>query len=349
MEHACATLHQANSRRLPLILEYGRHADRVGLYLRSPRALKGFVRNTLLAHYPDCKLTPLPDDALDPPDGYHSFHHHLKLCPNLFPLRWRKEFEDLLERNLADPLSGILATLSSPPEDALWCKVQLHLTPASPQTRRHARNVIRRLRRPFFTRRPFLSEVYATAACSWWQRPLAWLLAAVATATDCRTPYDRPADELAEATAKIDRHLYHVCLRLVAAAPDGAERRACGKLDQLVGAFAQFAVPGRARFRPSRIRSGVTTRIFRRRQRFLLSDAELAVLYHPATETVRMERMAINEWREMEPPVGIASGKGTDEALLGKVKFRSRGDRFAIQLDDRRRHVAVVGKRSLTP
>ncbi|MFH1921309.1 MAG: DUF87 domain-containing protein, partial [Planctomycetota bacterium] len=226
----------------------------------------------------------------------------------------------------------------------LWCKVQLHLTPASPQTRRHARKVKKRLRFPFFTRHPFLSEVYATATYSWWQRPLAWLLAAVAMAAHCRTPRDRPADDLDEATAKIDRHLYHVCLRLVAAAPDGAERRARRKLDELVGSFAQFAVPGRSRFRPSRIRSRTPRRTFRRRQRFLLSDAELAVLYHPATETVRTERMAINEWREMEPPVGIASGKGTDEALLGKVKFRSRGEWFAIQLDDRRRHVAVVGK-----
>ena len=344
MEHAFSTLHQANRRRLPLILEYGRHAHRVGLYLRCPGALKGLVRNTLLAHYPDCKLTPLPDHALDPPDGYHSFHRHVRLRPDLFPLRWRKEFEDVLEHNLADPLSGILATLSCPPKDALWCKVQLHLTPASPRARGHARKVIRRLRQPFFTRHPLFSELYATAACSWWQSPLAWLLAAVAAAAPSRTPPDRPADVLAEATSKIDRHLYHVSLRLAAAAPDGAERRARRKLDELIGAFGQFAVPGRSRFRPSRIRSRTPRRTFRRRQRFLLSDAELAVLYHPATETVRTERMAINVWREMEPPARIASGKGTDEALLGKVKFRSRGERFAIQLDDRRRHVAVVGK-----
>ena len=124
MEQAFATLHQGNPRRLPLILEYGRHAHRVGLYLRCPGALKGFVRNTLLAHYPDCKLTPSPDDALDPPAGYHSYHRHVRLHPDLLPLRWRKEFEDLLERNLADPLSGILAALSSPPDDALCCKAQ---------------------------------------------------------------------------------------------------------------------------------------------------------------------------------------------------------------------------------
>lgn len=344
MEHVFATLHQANPRRLPLTLEYGRHTNHVGLYLRCPGALKGCVRNTLLAHCPDCRLTPLPGNALDPPPGYRSFYRHIRLRPDVFPLRWRKEFEDLLERNLADPLSGILATLSCPPEDALWCKVQLHLTPASPQTRRHARKVIRRLRRPFFARHPLLSEFYAAAACTRWQRPLAWLLAAVATAASSRTRGDRPADDLAEATAKIDRHLYHVCLRLVAAAPDGGERRARRKLDELVGAFGQFAAPGRSKFRPSQICSCTPRRAFRRYQRFLLSDAELAVLYHPATETVRTERMAINEWREMEPPARIASGKGTDEALLGKVKFRSRQERFAIQLDDRRRHVAVVGK-----
>lgn len=342
MEHAFATLHQANRKRIPLALEYAHHGGHAGLYVRCPGSLKTPVRNALFGNYPDCRLTPLPENALDPPTNYRALHRKLRLSPDIFSLRPRKEFEDLLERNLADPLSNVLASLAPTGQHPLWCKVQLSLTPASPRERRRARKLIERLRSSFIRRHPLLADFYANTARSYLLRPLTWPLAALAR--DSRTSAATPSPALTEATAKIDRHLYYATLHVIVAAPVGTGDRARRKLDELAGAFAQFTVPGRSTFRASRVRSGMPRRSAARRQRFLLSDAELAVIFHPATQTVRTERMGINQWREMEPPPVIASGKGMGEVLLGRVKFRSRQERFGMRLEDRHRHVAIVGK-----
>lgn len=55
-EQALAAIHQANSQRLPLALEYACHADRVGLFCRFPSALNATVSGQLAAAYPDCRL-----------------------------------------------------------------------------------------------------------------------------------------------------------------------------------------------------------------------------------------------------------------------------------------------------
>ena len=49
--------------------------------------------------------------------------------------------------------------------------------------------------------------------------------------------------------------------------------------------------------------------------------------------------------RELEPPVVLPLGhREPDLAVLGRTKFRSRRDVFGIRGDDRRRHLAIIGK-----
>ena len=52
----------------------------------------------------------------------------------------------------------------------------------------------------------------------------------------------------------------------------------------------------------------------------------------------------MNTWRQAEPPACLPSGKGSGEAVLGRIAYRSRHDIFGMHLDDRRRHLAIVGK-----
>ena len=55
--------------------------------------------------------------------------------------------------------------------------------------------------------------------------------------------------------------------------------------------------------------------------------------------------MAAAAYRQLEPPTGIPSKEGEpDLAVLGRVLYRERDEVFGIRLDDRRRHVAVIGK-----
>ena len=55
--------------------------------------------------------------------------------------------------------------------------------------------------------------------------------------------------------------------------------------------------------------------------------------------------MQFTESRELEPPIDLPSATHEpDMAALGRVKFRSRRETFGIRPDDRRRHLAIIGK-----
>ena len=115
-------------------------------------------------------------------------------------------------------------------------------------------------------------------------------------------------------------------------------------LRQMAAAFAQFTVPRMAKFHAGRIRRQETPSRFMGRG-FLLSCEELATLWHPATATVRAPAMRITESRELEPPVDVPlAGKESGVAVLGRLKFRQQHEVFGIRDDDRRRHLAIIGK-----
>ena len=55
--------------------------------------------------------------------------------------------------------------------------------------------------------------------------------------------------------------------------------------------------------------------------------------------------MRITESREMEPPVRVPLASNEPGiAVLGRLKFRQRREVFGIRADDRRRHLAIIGK-----
>jgi len=156
-------------------------------------------------------------------------------------------------------------------------------------------------------------------------------------------PHERE-EQLRAAVGKVDRHLFAVRLQLVVAATGDASSRAFRKIHEIAGAFGQFTGPGLSTFRLGPIRRKSSPQHLSRNTSFLLSDEELATLWHPATQTVRTETMAMNVSRELEPPAVLPSGKEEGAAALGRVAFRDRRQVFGIRPDDRRRHVAIIGK-----
>jgi len=162
------------------------------------------------------------------------------------------------------------------------------------------------------------------------------------TTTPART-HDREED-LQAASDKLGRHIFGVRILLVVSTAAGEATGAKAMLRQLAGAFGQFTVPRLARFHATRARR--TRRFSHRAGRgFLLSCEELATLWHPATATVRAPAMQVTESRELEPPVTVPLvAKEPDAAAIGRLKFRGRSDIFGIRQDDRRRHLAIIGK-----
>ncbi|MBI3466449.1 MAG: type IV secretory system conjugative DNA transfer family protein [Planctomycetes bacterium] len=343
---------------MPISLEFGRHRDSVSLYCRFSHQLRAVIEGQLFAQYPDCKIERVQDDVLSPREGQTVWTAALRLSPDLFPIRRYPQFEDQLNRTSADPLTAILATLSAPKNAPLRCHVEIELRPARPRVRRSRVKVMHRLARPFFRAYQRLAHVYAMLATSHYKtlRITAWLLGRLAA----RRPHEShhhqltisPArlhdreDDLQAAADKLGRLLFEASIRLIVCGPPEADEQACRKLREIAGAFGQFSSPRLASFHRSRIRHVPIGRGRRRKLHpFLLSTEELATLWHPATATVRAEKMTTVESREMEPPVNLPTkADHSDLAILGMTAFRRDRRQFGILQDDRRRHIAIVGK-----
>lgn len=355
MEQVLAAIHQANPRRLPVTLSYASYRATVRLLCAVPSHLASVALAHLGAHYPDATIERLDDTTLTPLSGHHVLFVDLRLAPDIFPLRRYTQFEDPLNRTTADPLAGIFAALMPGLPDDCTARIDVMVRPAPSHRVRQARRALRTLSRPFFTAHPSLARAYALAATS--PSPaLRHTITAVTAVTvghaaAVRAPnasssrtHDREED-LQAAMDKVGRHLFEAHLRLTVAAPPASLLRAREKLAWLTSALGPFTSPHLASFRPSAPGYARYEPPLPCGRGFLLSCEELATLWHPATATVRAPAMKVTESRELEPPVSLpTTTSAAGLASLGVTKYRSRRMVFGIRPDDRRRHLAVIGK-----
>jgi len=355
MEQALAAIHQANHRRLAVSLEFARHAESSVLSLRFPSTLRAIVEGQVFAQYPDCSIERVRHE-----DGKLSSDHRywsvaLRASPDVFPLRRYQQFEDSLNRVTSDPVSAILTTMGRTNHDQIRGRVEIILRPARLRLRSRARKTLERLATPFFRSHHRLAHAYAILAMSRWLpiRLAGWLLGRCGRraeahfeqlSTSSARLHDREAD-LQAASDKLGKLLFEVQIRLIVTAPATDELLARSKLSEIAGAFGQFSLPRLASFHLSRVRRSKSRPRRLRSRAFLLSTEELATIWHPPTSSVRAQSMAIVESREMEPPVALPTiGSHQALAVLGQTQFRGSRKQFGLLPDDRRRHLAILGK-----
>jgi hypothetical protein len=148
-------------------------------------------------------------------------------------------------------------------------------------------------------------------------------------------------EDLQAASEKVGGHLFESTIRLTVNAMPNDKSIALERLNRMAGAFGAFTKSRLATFQSSKPhqRSVPMTR----KASFLLSHEELATLWHPPTATTQAERLQSNEFQELEAPAVIHSeGEGT--VVLGRVRFRDDQRLVGLTLEDRRRHLVIVGK-----
>jgi hypothetical protein len=77
----------------------------------------------------------------------------LSLVPDLFPILRHSQFEDLLNRNLADPINGLLRAVK--PDGRVQCRIEIAVKPAANQMTRWWRST--RPRRTLLPPTPLLT------------------------------------------------------------------------------------------------------------------------------------------------------------------------------------------------
>jgi hypothetical protein len=355
MERALAAIHTsvssargpANHGQQRLTLEYGTHEERVGLFLRFPDDFEALVTGPITANYPNCSIVSIDQRGEVNPVG-EKWSAELELVPELLPILRHAQFEDLLNGNFADPITGILRAIL--PDESVYCRVEITITPASHRRCYLADRAVKQLDREFFRAHHRLARYFAshiTRRCSWL---LAWIIGIVASSTKrpARTTLETSSsrlhdreDDLQAASEKVGGHLFETHIHFIVSAPAEKERVATDRIRQMAGAFGAFVKSRLATFRMSRIHRGDVRQS--RGRGFLLSHEELATLWHPPTATVVAEGMRMSEFTELEPPAHFYSDQDEGAVTLGRVRFRSDQRLIGIGRGDRRRHVYVVG------
>jgi Helicase HerA, central domain len=329
MAQVLASLHAASGRS-SFSLEYGRHADTAGVYCRLRGRLAKLAEKQLVAAYPDLSIERLQETLLAPRAGKRR-EAELWLAPDVLPIETSDAFEDRLSRELNDPLAALLGVLAAGPDTSVWSHVAIELKPASQRRVATARRLLDRYyRTPLYGRRRQASRFLAGATSP--QR-----VRRIGTQILARMRYGKPTAlppiESKAAYAKLDQPLFTARIRLTVVAD--SEAAAQRQLEQITAAFAPYTLNSDSAFRVIR---GSNSR------GSLLSVDELAILFHPATATVRTERLQQNLSRTFEPPAVLPAADESDTVTLGMSNFRRRHEVVALRADDRRRHLYVVGK-----
>ena len=345
MEKALASIHQARLR-YPVSLMYGSRQEQIGLFIRCHSTDREAVLEPIIANYPECAVSVVDEWEADA--NVNTWSCDVELVPELFPILRHAQFEDMLNNNFADPVSGLLRAIR--PEHLLNSRVEITIDNASRHRCHEARWAVTLLDREMFRNRHWLATYFARRIT----RPRGWFFAWLVGVAAWFTPYpshttletstsrlhEREHD-LQAAADKLGQHLFDVRLRLMVEAPPSLKDVAISRLRRMTGALGTFTRSRLATFTTPTPHREI--RKDSRRTHFLLSHEELATLWHPPTAATKAERLKVSEFTELEAPPRLpAEDEGA--VILGRVCFRDDQRLVGLRTEDRRRHLLIVGK-----
>ena len=350
MEKSLAAMHQARLRN-PVTLIYGSTDDQVGLFVRCHAVDRDAVLEPIVANYPQVTVT-LVEEASVAVEGSASqcevWHSDVQLVPELFPILRHAQFEDALNHNFADPVSGLFRAIL--PEPEVNCRIEITIRPATRRRCHEARASIQLLDREFFRKHHRLAGWFARRNT----RPYRWHLARMIGLLARCTPQPNHTtletstsrlhereDDLQAASDKLGGHLFETTIRLSVDVLQGSGTSASDRIRRMAGALGAFTKSRLATFKST---PPVADASQMRLPSFLMSHEELATLWHPPTEAAQAERMQASEFTELEAPAFFHSEKEEGAVVLGRVLFRDDQRPVVLGLEDRRRHLYVVGK-----
>lgn len=297
--------------------------------------------------------------------------------PYIYPIKRYSQFEDKLTRVAVDPLSAITAALArlNATDEQAW--VQLVIRPINDKWRKRGVKLLKILAKGFAENNTWLSTKFTdtymsrgflTRLTNFPLRLMFWffgargagvLSAAVVDENESggdlneevSSQHDRETGDSA-AMAKITRLGFEANLRVVYVPRPENLYVAEMKLKEIVSSFQQFNLPHL---------NQITVRTFNQKNHFILrrfqqrsivnpmilNTEEIATLFHLPNDTVINPNIDWVTAKKMESPLNVPQPHHVpaDEfTTIGKTNFRGENKEFGMKLDDRRRHVYIIGK-----
>jgi len=319
-ESLLRTLHTANRKRLPVTFVIAATSVGSGLAIQCPRELRTLLLQELQDAYPGTNVR--PEEGIELPESARLYV--TKTCDGL-PLTTFDAFTDETDRRqLADPTLGLLSALRTTADHRVPCRLELQVRPAAMRRVRHA-EWLHRMQQRLPTPMMRLCFIRLLRSDRLVVRTVGRLFGLLALKRDGSHCTELPSEALFE------------CELVLTASSEASAAQIAGKRLEEVGATL-------GRFNNTDVQ--LVLRRNRPRRAFLLSAKEVASIWHPLTASGdAVSRMRRNMFREVEPPLGLTSKKGSGgETILGRLQFRQQQNQFGITMDDLRRHMIAVGK-----
>jgi hypothetical protein len=312
----------------------------VYFYTAVPVSLVDIVTQAIVSAYPAARLEEVAEHNIFSPVGKMSgtVGGELTLKEHYaYPIA---TYQDL-KRDTMQSLLNALSTLDK--EDGLG--IQILLRPANPEWRKNASEVAGRKRKGKESKKGFEKSF-------WWTRQI---FTALVKPPDDKSSGDQggKSDLSGLDQAVLDsiddktRHPgYEVLIRVVASS--NVSQKAQAILNNVVATFALFDAPGKNgfKFAPAKdIERFVTAYIMRffpqEENKSILNSIELATLFHfPDQKNIPTSQLERQSSKQVDGPRNISD----EGLLLGYNIFRGAKKAIRIALQDRQRHMYVVGQ-----
>ncbi len=173
-------------------------------------------------------------------------------------------------------------------------------------------------------------------------------------------------DSLTAAVDKVNRLLFLVNIRVSVIAPKGIADEAQAKVEEIASSFRQFSLPHCNGLKPLSIHQSSQIPHDFRATPYVMSVEEIATIWHVPNILVKTPNIDWVLSKKVEPPVDLpiptpardarhpspetgegpepSEGGGEELTVLGEAVFRGERTKFGIRVDDRRRHMYVIGK-----
>lgn len=336
--------------------------------IRTPIQWRDLVESAIYSQYPDAEITEVEDYAKQyknvvfPNDEYKIWGADLTLYnKEYFPIRTYPDFEDLMNKDIKDPLSTLLEVMNKMKTgEQFWYQILVYPTDTS--WTKQGTNAIRKLvGQPVEETKKFMDKIDAavTAPLSWMGEAVEQLVGGGVPAKpekkQERLPFLPPMeqDKVKAITRKIAKIGFYCKARIVYFGKAEVFNKGLG-VSGTFGAIKQFSDLNLNGFKPDKNKTQARWPLFKQSRltykqnnilqayinrdaqtaspRYILNIEELATLYHFPYFEFRGPRMKRIESKKMMAPESLpmVGGIGLPVVELKTVDKQKQGDKVPV-------------------
>ena len=372
-EQVLSTIHSIYNKKKTvgaerISLEIAISAGQIGFYLWAPKEAKSLMESQLYAHYPEIVIQEVEDYLPESLEGKSYTGTSLTLAqPYMYPIRQYKQFEDKMAGAIVDPLSSLTSPLAHIIDKDDIATIEIILAPLDPLWAKNSIKIFDLMESKafkYFKAKEFETISWYLQKRTFWQTvmnaPKLLLIGFLQFKTkpnekkivvSMERGSESREDTLSNAIAsKLSKLAFYTTIRLGYITKPEFEHLAASKLSEIKAGFNQFNIPHLNSFQASDMtHSPLEYKSLLKRESTLkneniLNTEEVATIYHLPTVSVNTPNIMWVKSKTLEPPFNLPAPEDEDVTILGETKFRNIKKRFGIKLNDRRRHIYIIGK-----